>query len=697
MQTKITLTNNILVDFLIPVANKGGVENCLNMVCSYLTKKKIKVRVIQIVYGGSHWLDESLDYYHLLENDKAHTVQEYKNEYARFLKENGIPTLVVATAWPLCINVAKSALSSINADSPVFSYMHSPYEMYERAGVASLSHLSSADIHLAISDEIADFISKNVETPKIYRVNNPLKASNIHPVSELSRGTLLFVGRLAKEKRIDFILEALSKTTSKWNLRIVGDGDMTDFLKEKASDLQISERVDFVGWSDDPWKYAKGSYALIMSSEFEGSPLVAFEALSCGLPVIGNVSSRVSEIVTDGVNGFVYNDDDMDQLVGLLDNLYNSEASFDPEACRLSVVSHLPEIALFDLYIKLYASANHRFLLDNLYKAGNDIIQEKISIIIPCYNAEAFIPRCLDSVVSQTIGMEHLELIIVNDCSTDNSLQIIEEYEKTYPENICIVNLDENGGQSIARNVGLSYASGDYVIYVDADDCLDKNMILQMYLTISCYPAEIVSCDYTSFEDAILSDIDISGEIPLTLTIAEKSMDRRRLFMDQSFTTAPWGKLIRRSFLEKNSSIFFPDHAHMEDIYFTYMLIGAASSWCHVSLPLYNYFVNPKGTMKSDKIKDYYMDVHDMFALAMTQYVANGFYAICRQELAFMYYKKVFIDLTRFMLGRFEDFPVENYIVIRDYMLQYFPDFESNPYLPEEDKKTIEKFLALDS
>jgi hypothetical protein len=81
----------------------------------------------------------------------------------------------------------------------------------------------------------------------------------------------------------------------------------------------------------------------------------------------------------------------------------------------------------------------------------------------------------------------------------------------------------------------------------------------------------------------------------------------------------------------------------------------------------------------------------------MDQLIPSGFYNACSQELAFMYYKKAFIDLTRFMLGSFNTFPVDNYRILRDYMMEFFPNISQNKYLSIEDKKTILEYLKLDA
>ena len=102
-----------------------------------------------------------------------------------------------------------------------------------------------------------------------------------------------------------------------------------------------------------------------------------------------------------------------------------------------------------------------------------------ISIIIPVYNGEKYLKRCLDSIVNQTIFSE-LQIIVVNDGSTDNTLSIIKKYKEVYGDNIVVANIP-NGGVSNARNVGIEIATGKYLTFVDADDWVDQGCYEKMY------------------------------------------------------------------------------------------------------------------------------------------------------------------------------------------------------------------------
>lgn len=103
-------------------------------------------------------------------------------------------------------------------------------------------------------------------------------------------------------------------------------------------------------------------------------------------------------------------------------------------------------------------------------------MSKKISVIVPCYNVEKYIDRCVKSIVNQTIGIENLEVIFVNDASTDHTLSKLQEWESRYPDDIMVITYDENLRQGGARNLGLQYASCEYIGFVDSDDWVELDM-----------------------------------------------------------------------------------------------------------------------------------------------------------------------------------------------------------------------------
>lgn len=160
-----------------------------------------------------------------------------------------------------------------------------------------------------------------------------------------------------------------------------------------------------------------------------------------------------------------------------------------------------------------------------------------VSVIIPVYNAEMFITRCLESIIGQTY--QEIEIILVNDGSKDNSLSILREYESG--DNRIKVLSQENKGVAAARNIGLRSASGDFILYVDSDDWIEPNMIARLLELAD--GADIVFCGN--------DNADIPEQAKLTEKTEIETWDQQRQLLEfmkhKRMTGMLWNKLIRRS------------------------------------------------------------------------------------------------------------------------------------------------------
>ena len=131
----------------------------------------------------------------------------------------------------------------------------------------------------------------------------------------------------------------------------------------------------------------------------------------------------------------------------------------------------------------------------------------KISVIVPVYNVENYLEKCLNSLVNQTL--EEIEILVINDGSTDYSQKIIDEFQKKFPQKIKVFS-KENGGLSDARNFGIERASGNFLAFVDSDDYISENMLQEMYDLAIKNEAEIVICN--------LQKVDENGNVTQKLT-----------------------------------------------------------------------------------------------------------------------------------------------------------------------------------
>lgn len=180
----------------------------------------------------------------------------------------------------------------------------------------------------------------------------------------------------------------------------------------------------------------------------------------------------------------------------------------------------------------------------------------KVSIVVPIYNVEKYLPRCINSLINQTL--QEIEIILVNDGSTDNSAKIAKEYLTKYESKIKYVE-KENGGLSDARNFGMNYATGEYIAFLDSDDYIEPNAYEEMYEKAKKENADYVECDFIwEYTNKIKEDKRISYN--------------NKKEMLENVRVVAWNKLIKRSIIVENK-LSFPKGLTYEDIEFTYKLI----------------------------------------------------------------------------------------------------------------------------
>lgn len=253
-----------------------------------------------------------------------------------------------------------------------------------------------------------------------------------------------------------------------------------------------------------------------------------------------------------------------------------------------------------------------------------------VSVIIPVYNVEEYLEECLDSVINQTF--KDIEIICINDGSTDSSLNILNNYAKK--DTRMKIYSQKNQGQGSARNFGLNESSGDYVYFVDSDDCIELNTIEELYNNISSNNSDIVVSKIARFNDNS-EEIDYSmpgfdfenqfDNVDFS-NFTFNYRDIKQYVLNRSF--APWMKLYKRKFLTDNNIYFIEDLA-FEDVLFHVESFLKADSISFSPNFFYFYRNNPNSTMNTSE-KGF--DIFEIIDCVEKYLYENGFMEEFKEE-----------------------------------------------------------------
>lgn len=229
----------------------------------------------------------------------------------------------------------------------------------------------------------------------------------------------------------------------------------------------------------------------------------------------------------------------------------------------------------------------------------------KMSIIVPVYNTQKYLRKCLDSLIAQTIN--DLEIIIVNDGSTDNSQKIIDEYVNKYPGKVKSF-YKENGGLGSARNYGLIFAKGEYIGFIDSDDYVKPDMFEKMYDQAKKENAQLVICEFYFVNEGgkILNKTNITEHMDLD--------PRSKLYAHKYGRTEAFNKLYHRDLFFK-TNIRYPK-GWFEDYPTTPLLIEAADKISYVEDSMM-YYVQRSGSImnQAERFSERYFDILKMTEL----------------------------------------------------------------------------------
>lgn len=242
----------------------------------------------------------------------------------------------------------------------------------------------------------------------------------------------------------------------------------------------------------------------------------------------------------------------------------------------------------------------------------------KVSIIIPIYNVENYLKRCLESVANQTL--DDIEIILVNDGSTDDSSKIALEYAKDYPNKIIYLE-KENGGLSDARNYGMKYATGEYIAFLDSDDYIENDTYELMYEKAKEDDADYVECDFL-------------WEYPNKTKEDKRFKYENQKEMLSFVRVVAWNKLIRRKIIIENNLIF-PKGLRYEDVEFTYKIIPHLNKISYVDKCFVHYIQreNSIANVQNERTAEIFTVLDNV----IEYYKQNNIYEQYKDELEYNY------------------------------------------------------------
>lgn len=325
---------------------------------------------------------------------------------------------------------------------------------------------------------------------------------------------------------------------------------------------------------------------------------------------------------------------------------------------------------------------------------------KKISVIVPCFNAEKYIEACLTSLEKQTIGIKNLEIILVNDASTDQTGVLLELFEQRHPEDVMVIHLEKNCKQGGARNVGLSYASGEYVIFLDADDWIELDFYEELYNIATDYDTDIVQFPMTT-----VTQDEQGNTLKTEMNFAIKGSgfyeidsieERKHFLMEKRLPCGNQSKFYKKSFLDKMQPRFVEGVAY-EEPSFVYPLLFAVTRYYWYEKPKHNSRIHRASTMQSYVRKKGKLYDHSYVQLHVYEQMKQNaeIYKLYRAEIDFYFLFTFYFETVQFAKQGGLYLGYDYFQMMQQALEQMLPNWKENTYiiLPEN-RDIFELILA---
>ena len=303
----------------------------------------------------------------------------------------------------------------------------------------------------------------------------------------------------------------------------------------------------------------------------------------------------------------------------------------------------------------------------------------KISVIVPAYNAEKYIEKCLDSVLAQTF--EDYEIVIVNDGSKDGTLDVLNRYKSEYPERITVIS-QENSGPGTTRNNAIKAATGDYLIFLDSDDYIKPDMLAILYDKAQSGGFDVVASNVDAIypDKTICISSGVNGDFK-TLTLR----DKQNLFL--KFYPIACNKIYKREIFQ-NEDLLFEARIWFEDVLFCHKLLPNINSIGVINESFYYYNQNAGSITYTYSDKLY--DINLVMEKTLEYYKKEGIFEDFKDELEYMYVRYMFATFVK-RLSKAKDIKIfkKGLAFAFKEVKRNFPNFRKNKYLTSTGAKGL--------
>ena len=311
----------------------------------------------------------------------------------------------------------------------------------------------------------------------------------------------------------------------------------------------------------------------------------------------------------------------------------------------------------------------------------------KLSIIVPVFNmaSDNKLTFCMDSLLSQ--NLDDYEIIAVDDCSTDNSLEILKSYEDKYPDKVKAIHSPVNKHQGGAKNIGIRAAQGEWIGFIDADDWSDPDMYRLMLEKADETGADMVGCDLTLVTDHTyeISDvIERNGDKSQCGVLDHKR--KKSLILDGGRLVV---KIYKRENIIKNE-LFFPENIFYEDNAMSNSFLLTAKHYEYIDKPWYYYYQHGSSTVHSFSER-MCLDRMEAARIMVSEAKRLGFFEEFREEIEFLFTQLFYVNTLFTYMPCVKPAKISFVKALTREMVKTFPDFAKNSYYinrvnPEEKK-----------